>query len=130
MKRLYVGNLPFTVTQDDVRAEFSKYGTVEDCKLITDRETGKARGFGFVTFTNNVEADAAISGLHGQSFGGRQLTVNEAEERRQGGGGGGNNFNRGGGGGSRPPVETQQRRGGGGGGGGGRGRGRRDEYND
>ncbi len=114
-KRLYVGNLPFSVTQDDVKNEFSKYGTVEDCKLITDRETGKPRGFGFMTFANSQEADAAIAGLHGQNFAGRSLTVNEAEERRPNGGGGGGGRPQGGGGGG----------GGRGGGGGGRERGRR-----
>jgi cold-inducible RNA-binding protein len=123
-KRLYVGNLPFSVSQDDLRTEFSKHGTVEDCKLITDRETGKPRGFGFVTFASNQEADAAIAALHGQNFGGRALTVNEAEERRpSGGAGGGGGFRggSGGGGGGGGP------RGGGGGRGGGSQRGRRDQ---
>jgi RNA recognition motif-containing protein len=92
MKRLYIGNLPFSATTEEVQAEFAKFGTVQDCKLISDRETGKARGFGFVTFTNDEDAVRAINALNGQLFGGRALTVNEAEERR--GGGGGGNFNR------------------------------------
>jgi cold-inducible RNA-binding protein len=128
-KRLYVGNLPFSANQDEVRAEFSKFGNVEDCKLITDRETGKPRGFGFVTFTNPQEADAAIAAMHGSNWGGRSLTVNEAEERRAGGGGGGGGFNRpsGGGGGGGRNFQGGGGRGGGGhgGGGGGRDRGRR-----
>ena len=128
MKRLYVGNLPFSATQDDVRNEFAKYGAVEDCKLITDRESGQPRGFGFVTFTNNADADQAIQALHGQNFGGRNLTVNEAEDRKQGGGGGGFRGGNGGGGGGGGGDRKQGgggggggRSGGGGGGGGGRG---------
>lgn len=93
-KRLYVGNLPFNTTQEEVRAEFEQYGVVSDCKLITDRETGKARGFGFVTYDDAAAADEAIRCLHGANFGGRSLTVNEAEDRRPGGGSGGGNFAR------------------------------------
>lgn len=127
-KRLYVGNLPFNATQDEVKSEFAKYGNVTDCHLPTDRETGRARGFGFVTFGDAAEADAAIQALNGQNFLGRALRVNEAEDRRAqggGGGGGGGNFRGGGGGGGRPPQNGGGNGGGGRGGGGGGGRGRR-----
>ena len=110
--RLYVGNLPFSCDEDQMRALFEQNGrSVVEVKLITDRETGRPRGFGFVEMGTQEEADAAIRALNGQPFGGRPLTVNEAREReRTGGGGGGGGFGGGGGG-----------RGGYGGGGGGRG---------
>ncbi|MEQ8767075.1 MAG: RNA-binding protein [Planctomycetota bacterium] len=109
-QKLYVGNLNFQVTEDEVREIFSQYGEVHSVSLITDRETGRPRGFGFVEIDENG-AQAAIDGLNGTDFQGRSLTVNEARERSpRGGGGGGGGF--GGGGGGR----------GGGGGGGGRGR--------
>src|SRR5260221_1382913 len=110
MKNLYVGNLPFTTTEDDLRTEFSKHGTVVSSQIVKDRKTGRSRGFGCVEMSDG--ADAAVAALNGAMFGGRTLTVNEArprEERRGGGGGGGY----GGGGGCGGP------RGGGGGGGGG-----------
>lgn len=98
-KRLYVGNLPFSATEDDVRALFGQNDrTVEEVKLITDRDTGRPRGFGFVEMSSSEEADAAISELNGYSMDGRALTVNEARERtggpRGGGGGGGGGYGR------------------------------------
>jgi len=94
--RLYVGNLPFSADEEAVRSLFSQDGReVAEVKLITDRDTGRPRGFGFVEMGNSEHADAAISALNGFSMDGRPLTVNEARERTSGGGGGG----RGGGGG-------------------------------
>ena len=110
---IYVGNLSFDASEDDVRNAFSQFGNVESIKLITDRETGRPRGFGFVTMPDSSEANAAIESLNGTELLGRELRVREATPRperpRQGGGGGGY---QGGGGGFR---------GGGGGGGGYRG---------
>ena len=87
-KRIYVGNLPFTSTEDDVRQLFAEYGDVIDVSLPNDRETGRPRGFGFVEM-DNENADKAIRGLDGKDFGGRSLRVNEAREAERGGGGGG-----------------------------------------
>ena len=94
--RLYVGNLPFSADEDSVRELFSQDGRgVAEVKLITDRDTGRPRGFGFVEMNNSEDADAAISALNGFSMDGRPLTVNEARERSSGGrGGGGGGFNR------------------------------------
>ena len=86
-KKLYVGNLPFDATTEDVRTAFEAYGTVHDVALITDRETGRPRGFGFVEM-DPESASAAIEGLNNKDFGGRDLNVNEARERNSGGGGG------------------------------------------
>jgi RNA recognition motif-containing protein len=87
--RLYVGNLPFTADEDQIRDLFGQNGrTVSEVKLVTDRETGRPRGFGFVEMGSNDEADSAIRALNGHSMGGRPLTVNEAKERTSGGGGG------------------------------------------
>ena len=86
-KRLYVGNLPFDATTDDVRAAFEAHGTVHEVSLVTDRDTGRPRGFGFVEM--DVEgASAAIAALDSKDFGGRNLHVNEARDKRGGGGGG------------------------------------------
>jgi RNA recognition motif-containing protein len=86
MTTLYVGNLPFNATEADVKALFGRHGQVDSVKLINDRETGKARGFGFVDMPQN-EALAAIQALNGFQMNGRPLRVNEAQERpRQGGG--------------------------------------------
>jgi RNA recognition motif-containing protein len=85
--KLYVGNLPFTATDDSVCALFSKYGTVEKVSLITDRETGRPRGFGFVEMSN-ADASRAMQGLNGTDFEGRSLKVNEAQDRERSGGGG------------------------------------------
>ena len=90
--KLYVGNLPFNATEEEVRELFSQVGDVQSVKVITDRETGKSRGFCFVEMDN---ADAAISELNGKDLGGRKITVSEAREREQRPGGG--NGNRGGG---------------------------------
>lgn len=84
MTRLYVGNLPFSATEDSLRALFSKHGTVEKVSLITDRDTGRPRGFGFVEMPN-ADASRAIEALNGTDFGGRPLRVNEAQERPRGG---------------------------------------------
>ena len=81
MKSIYVGNLPFTATEDEVRALFSEFGTVETLNLVSDRDTGRPRGFGFVGM-NAAEADAAIKALNGRDMGGRPLRINEAEERK------------------------------------------------
>jgi RNA recognition motif-containing protein len=110
---LYVGNLPFDTTSDDLAQAFGQFGTVVKAQIISDRETGRSRGFGFVEMSEG--ADAAVQAMNGADFGGRKLTVNEArprEERPRGGGGGGGYGGGGGGGGGR---------GGYGGGGGGRG---------
>jgi RNA recognition motif-containing protein len=80
MKSIYVGNLPFTATEDEVRDLFSAHGTVESVRLMTDRETGRPRGFGFVQM-NAADADAAIRALDGKDLGGRALRINEAQER-------------------------------------------------
>ncbi len=81
MKRLYVGNLPFTATEDELRELFAKHGTVNEVKLITDRDTGRPRGFGFVEM-DDEGAQAAIAALSGYEMGGRPLRVDEAQERR------------------------------------------------
>ncbi len=91
MTRLYVGNLPFSATDESVRALFSKHGTVEKVSLITDRDTGRPRGFGFVEMSS-ADAARAIQALNGADFGGRPLKVNEAQDRPRGGGGGQRRF--------------------------------------
>jgi cold-inducible RNA-binding protein len=97
--RLYVGNLAFHTTEDAVRALFEQDGrTVVEVKLVTDRDTGQPRGFGFVEMANAQDAQAAIAACNGQALDGRTLKVSEAQERSGGGGGGGG---RGGGGGGR-----------------------------
>ena len=88
MTKLYVGNLPFSATEDAVRALFSAHGTVEKVSLITDRDTGRPRGFGFVEMSN-ADASRAMQALNGKDFDGRALKVNEAQERERSGGGGG-----------------------------------------
>lgn len=98
-KKIYVGNLPFSATQESLSEMFSQFGTVSSTKIITDRDTGRSKGFGFVEMTDASEADAAIEKLHGSDMGGRNLTVNEAKpmEPRSGGfGGGGDRGGRGG----------------------------------
>lgn len=105
---IYVGNLPWQTTSDDLYQLFSQYGQVAKSQVISDRETGRSRGFGFVEMASEAEAQAAIDALNNQPFNGRPLTVNIAKPRESGAGGG-----YGGGGGGR--------RGGYGGGGGGRG---------
>lgn len=121
--RLYVGNLSFQTSTDAVRAAFESFGAVEDVHLVTDRETGRPRGFGFVTMSTAEEAQKAIEGMDGQMLDGRPLRVNQADERPRGGGGGGGGFRGGGGGGGgyRGGGGGGGDRGGRGGGGGGRG---------
>jgi len=117
--RLYVGNLSFNTNAEGVRAAFQEFGTVSDVHLVSDRETGRSRGFAFVTMGTPEEAAKAIEGMDGRTLDGRPLRVNEAEQRQQRGGGGGGGFRSGGGGGGYGG-------GGGGYGGGGSGGGRRD----
>ena len=85
MTKLYVGNLPFTATDDGVRALFSKHGAVEKVSLITDRETGRPRGFAFVEMSN-ADASRAMQALNGTDFDGRTLKINEAQDRERSGG--------------------------------------------
>ena len=94
--KLYVGNLSFRVTDDDLYQYFAQAGAVESASVITDRETGRSRGFGFVEMTNDEEATQAIELFNGKELDGRNLTVNEARPRGEGGGGrgGGGGFNR------------------------------------
>ncbi len=109
MTNIFVGNLSFQTTQDDLQAAFSNYGSVERVSIVTDRDTGMSRGFGFVEMTNKSEAETAINQLNGAELNGRAMNVNEARPRpeRTGGGfggnrgGGGGYGNRGGGGGGR-----------------------------
>jgi cold-inducible RNA-binding protein len=124
---MYVGNLPFSAGEDELREAFGAFGPVSEVNLVMDRETGRPRGFAFVSMGSKEGMEAAIRGLDGKDFGGRNLTVNEARpredrpsygggggERRGGGGGGGYGGDRRGGGGGKGGY------GGGGGGGGGR----------
>jgi RNA recognition motif-containing protein len=120
--RLYVGNLAFHTTEDTLLATFTRFGDVSDVKLVIDRETGRSRGFAFVTMSTPESASKAIAEMDGQTLDGRPLRVNEAEARPPragGGGGGGRGFGGGGGGGGRSGGGGG--RGGYGGGGGGRG---------
>ncbi len=120
--RVYVGNLAYSVTTEELRDAFSSSGKVTDARVMTDKETGQSRGFGFVTFSSDAEATTAIETWNGQNLSGRDLVVNEARERtdnRGPGGGGTRSF----GGGNGAPRGNGG--GGGGGGGGGRDRGRR-----
>lgn len=94
-KRLYVGNLSFQTTEDELIEAFSQDGrTVESAHVVMDRDTGRPRGFAFVEMTSDQDAEAAMNALNGADLGGRQLRVNEAQERRprSGGGGGGGNY--------------------------------------
>jgi len=97
--KIFVGNLNFQTTQDDLSAAFAPYGTVDSVSVITDRDTGQPRGFAFVEMASKTEADAAISGLNGAELNGRALNVNEARPKPQGSGGGGGGYRGGGGGG-------------------------------
>lgn len=93
-KRLFVGNLPYNVTSSELQELFEQHGTVESAEVVSDRVTGRSKGFGFVEMASDAEAEAAIAALHGQDQGGRALTVNEARPRTERGDRGG----RGGGG--------------------------------
>lgn len=86
-KKLYVGNLPYGITSSDLERVFQAHGTVESAQVITDRDTGRSKGFGFVEMRNDQEAQQAIQALNGQDFNGRELTVNEARPREDRGGG-------------------------------------------
>lgn len=81
--KLYVGNLPFQTTDADLEALFAQHGTVAQANVITDRETGRSRGFGFVTFEEAADAQAAQAALDGQDFNGRALKVNEAQDKKR-----------------------------------------------
>lgn len=108
---LYVGNLSWNMTEDDLRTLFEQYGTVSSIKIVKDRETGRSKGFGFVEMENDTEAQNALSSLYDQEIQGRKIVINEAQERpaksgggggfkkRSFGGGGGGGYNKGGGGG-------------------------------
>jgi cold-inducible RNA-binding protein len=111
MKNLYVGNLPHSTTEPELRSLFEAHGQVDKVSMVTDRETGRSRGFAFVEMTDAAQADAAIAALNGANLDGRALNINEAKPKTSGGGGGGG-FSRGGGGGG-----GGRNRGGGGGGG-------------
>jgi len=95
-KRLYVGNLKFTVTSEQLEELFAQFGPVNSAEVLIDRDTGRSRGFGFVELLNDDQAHEAIETLDGRDHDGRRLTVNEAKARTQGGGGGGSGFRRGG----------------------------------
>ena len=120
--KLYVGNLSFRTTSEDLRELFAQAGTVESASVIEDRETGRSRGFGFVEMASAEEAAAAVEQFNGKDFNGRNLTVNEARPRqeRSGGGGGGGRGGYGGGGGRGGGGGNRGGGYGGGGGGGGR----------
>ena len=136
-KKLYVGNLSYSVDSSELEQLFAQHGQVVSAQIINDRDTGRSKGFGFVEMANDAEAQAAIDALNGQEHGGRALTVNEARPREERGGGvGGGGYGGGGGGGGRRGGfggggggGGRDRGGfGGGGGGGGRGGGGRDRY--
>lgn len=97
MTNIFVGNLNFQTTQEDLREAFTPYGTVEAVNIITDRDTGQARGFAFVEMSNRSEAENAIAALNGADLNGRAMNVNEARPKPQGGGGGGYRSGSGGG---------------------------------
>jgi RNA recognition motif-containing protein len=102
--KLYVGNLSYSVSSSDLEELFGSFGAIRSAQVVMDRDTGRSKGFGFVEFNTDEEAEAAISALNGRDFKGRNLTVNEARPREdrggpRGGGGGGGGGNRGGGGG-------------------------------
>ena len=99
--KLYVGNLTFKTTSQDLQELFAQAGTVQSASVVEDRETGRSRGFGFVEMATNEEATAAIDQFNGKDLGGRALKVNEAKPRENRGGSGGRNFGGGGGGGYR-----------------------------
>ena len=139
--KLYVGNLPYSVQDSDLQQSFGQFGAVTSAKVMMDRETGRSKGFGFVEMGSDAEAQAAISGMNGQSLGGRSVVVNEARPMESrpprsggyggggggyGGGGGGSGGGSGGGGGGRSGGGGGY--GGGGGGGGGRDGGFRSPY--
>ncbi len=112
MKKIYVGNFPFSMTDSELRAMFEPYGAVDSASVVTDRDTGRSRGFGFVSMTNDEEAERAMAALNGKDSGGRALTVNEARPQMnrggfRDGGGGGRGGDRGERGGHRPRREPR-----------------------
>src|SRR5882762_4777516 len=98
MKNIFVGNLSFGATEEKVRSLFEPYGTIDRVSIVTDRDTGQARGFGFVEMSNNAEADRAIAELNGRDLDGRALNINEARPKEDRGFGGGGGRGKGGGG--------------------------------
>jgi RNA recognition motif-containing protein len=123
--KLFVGNLSYNVTENDLQDLFAAHGTVTDVNLMLDRMSGRSRGFAFVTMASKEEAEAATNALNGHTLDGRALTVNEARPRPEGGGGGGGGGGRGYGGGGGGGRSGGGGYGGGGGGGGYGGGGRR-----
>jgi len=93
-KKIYIGNIPFTSTEEELRTVFERHGDVASVSVITDRETGRSRGFAFVEMDDASAADNAIRALDGSELGGRSIRVNEAEDRKDGGGGGGRSRSR------------------------------------
>jgi RNA recognition motif-containing protein len=91
-KKIYIGNLPFSATEDELRAVFERHGGVASVNVIMDRQTGRPRGFAFVEMDDASAADDAIRALDGSELGGRSIRVNEAQDRNAGGGGGGGGF--------------------------------------
>ncbi len=115
--KMYVGNLPYDVTEVELREAFAAHGEVSEVAVVMDRDSGRPRGFAFVTMADKAGMDAAIEGLDGKDFGGRSLTVNEARPREnRSGGGGGGGYGGGGGGGGYKGGGGGGHRGGGGGG--------------
>ena len=98
---IYVGNLSYGTREDNLNELFASHGSVRQVKIITDRDSGRSRGFAFVSMDNDTEAQAAIDAVNGHELDGRALVVNQSRERKPREGGGGGNFNRGGGGGNR-----------------------------
>jgi cold-inducible RNA-binding protein len=94
MKNIFVGNLSFNSSEDDIRALFEVHGTVDRVSIVTDRDSGQPRGFGFVEMSNNAEGDRAIAAINGHEVGGRALNVNEARPKGESGGGSGRKQNR------------------------------------
>jgi RNA recognition motif-containing protein len=123
VKNIFVGNLSFNTAEDELRQLFEPYGQVDRVSIMTDRDTGRSRGFGFVEMASNEDGDKAITALNGSQVGGRTINVNEARPKTERGAGGGGGGYGGGGGGGRDRGDRGGRGGGGGGGGG-----RRDRY--
>ena len=121
MKNIFVGNLSFNTNEDELRQLFEPFGQVDRVSIMTDRDTGRSRGFGFVEMASNEDGEKAITALNGSQVGGRTLNVNEARPKTERSGGGGGGGYGGGGGGGRDRGDRGGRGGGGGGG-------RRDRY--
>jgi len=109
MKNIYVGNLPHSTTESELRGVFEAHGAVEKVSIVTDRETGRARGFAFVEMTNAEEGDKAIAALNGTELGGRALKINEAQPKAPRPKGGGQRFGGGGGGRGRDDYQGHAR---------------------